>query len=530
VEGERVVKLRIALAAAMCACAFGSAGQAVAAPGPADLDRSFGGGDGIAEVTGPAGSLPQLSGARMALGPADEIYVLYSDYSTSCDPPFECQVALSVERFTPQGEPDPSFASGPQLVVKGSPYNDYFELAVGSDGKPVIAAYDEASGMVAARLGLDGHLDPSFGVGGVTPFAAPHSIETARDYPKLAVQPDGRVVVAVQGAREDGGRALVVTRYLTDGQPDPGFGSGGEASVTIPNQSRPAGVFIGADGSITVPAPLCCLAGTGLFGEGLSVVRLTAAGQPDPGWASDGSLFVSSPGSESAVEAATAAGDDLFLSVENSTPTVSTVGHVLKLGPSGALDPGFGSQGGVRLFNRVGSVSPSDLAVDAKGRLVGVGWDGRIAVFRLGADGSKDRTFNGGQKTTLPYGGGGTTEHMVGIQSSGRIVAFGDSGLGATKRFGLIALQGGTTRARCFGKRATIVGTRGSDRLTGTPHRDVIAALGGADTVRGLGGNDLICGGRGRDTLYGGRGRDKLYGGGGRDKLGGGKGRDRLRQ
>ena len=80
--------------------------------------------------------------------------------------------------------------------------------------------------------------------------------------------------------------------------------------------------------------------------------------------------------------------------------------------------------------------------------------------------------------------------------------------------------------ARCFGKRATICGTSGRDRLTGTARRDVIVGLQGNDTIKGLDGNDLICGGSGRDTLVGGRGKDWLDGGGGNDTLDGGRGTD----
>ena len=80
--------------------------------------------------------------------------------------------------------------------------------------------------------------------------------------------------------------------------------------------------------------------------------------------------------------------------------------------------------------------------------------------------------------------------------------------------------------ARCFGKRATICGTKGRDRLTGTAGRDVIVGLQGNDTIKGLGGNDLICGGSGRDMLVGGRGKDRLDGGGGNDTLDGGRGED----
>jgi len=90
---------------------------------------------------------------------------------------------------------------------------------------------------------------------------------------------------------------------------------------------------------------------------------------------------------------------------------------------------------------------------------------------------------------------------------------------------------------KCAGKKATIVGTNGKDKLKGTKKRDVISAGGGKDIVKGRKGNDLICGGKGKDRLTGGRGKDKvlgqarrdrLRGGPGKDKLKGGKGKDRL--
>ena len=83
------------------------------------------------------------------------------------------------------------------------------------------------------------------------------------------------------------------------------------------------------------------------------------------------------------------------------------------------------------------------------------------------------------------------------------------------------------TPPRCGGKPATIVGTKGNDRLRGTPGNDVIVALGGNDRVNGRGGNDVICGGKGKDRLAGGPGSDKLLGQGGADRLNGGPGKDR---
>ena len=83
--------------------------------------------------------------------------------------------------------------------------------------------------------------------------------------------------------------------------------------------------------------------------------------------------------------------------------------------------------------------------------------------------------------------------------------------------------------AKCAGKKATKVGTKGKNKIIGTKKADVIAGLGGNDTIKGKGGNDIICGGAGKDTLIGGKGKDKLLGGKGNDTLKGGPGKDKLK-
>jgi Ca2+-binding RTX toxin-like protein len=80
----------------------------------------------------------------------------------------------------------------------------------------------------------------------------------------------------------------------------------------------------------------------------------------------------------------------------------------------------------------------------------------------------------------------------------------------------------------CFGKPATIVVSAASDRVTGTPGRDVIVGSSSPDTIDGRGGNDLICAGKGRDRVIGGLGDDKIRGGAGDDDLRGGSGKDRM--
>jgi Ca2+-binding RTX toxin-like protein len=82
---------------------------------------------------------------------------------------------------------------------------------------------------------------------------------------------------------------------------------------------------------------------------------------------------------------------------------------------------------------------------------------------------------------------------------------------------------------RCFGQRATIVGSARGDVIRGTRGADVIVALGGADVIDGRGGDDRICGGRGNDRIAAGSGSfDVLFGQAGNDELLGGSGLDIL--
>lgn len=484
------------VACALVCCALGG----VAGAAPADLDRSFGA-NGIVAVRGPGGSpLPGQAGTRMAIGPRDEIFVLHSS-PQACDRPFECTVGLTVARYTRDGDLDPAFGTGgPQLVVTQSAQKPDFDLAVGPDGKPVVTALDETGGLFVARLDLAGNLDGTFGAGGRAGHPAPGAGETARGGLSVAVGADGKAVTAAEGREGN----LHVTRYLADGRFDQGFGGRGEVVLGLGTKSLPAEVLIGPDGSVTVPAPQCCVGGMPAFGGGFSVARLLADGQP--GWGAGGHLFFPTPGAEGRVEGAALAPDgSLILSFEAEGGTVSTVGNVIKLLPDGRLDPGFGGEGRIQLFSKVGSVSPNDLVVDPSGRLVGVGWFGGAVLFRVRADGGKDRTFNGGQGLVLPGGAShsGSNPYSVGLQSGGRIVALGQAGR-------LIGLLGGTSGTRCQGRKATIVGTRRADELTGTPRRDVIAALAGKDKVLGLSGADLICGGRGTDEILSGPGRDSV--------------------
>src|SRR5688500_10606727 len=74
----------------------------------------------------------------------------------------------------------------------------------------------------------------------------------------------------------------------------------------------------------------------------------------------------------------------------------------------------------------------------------------------------------------------------------------------------VVALPAEAATPKCFGRKATIVGTRRGDELRGTNKADVIVAKGGIDLVRARGGNDLICLGGGEiDFAFAGRSEER---------------------
>ncbi len=80
----------------------------------------------------------------------------------------------------------------------------------------------------------------------------------------------------------------------------------------------------------------------------------------------------------------------------------------------------------------------------------------------------------------------------------------------------------------CDGELATIIGTKKSERLVGTPGDDIIVGLKGNDQIDGKGGNDIICGGKGNDTIWSGDGDDSVFGGQGKDVIFAGNGDDEV--
>ena len=477
------------------------AGVAVAAPG--DLDPTFGnGGKALIDLGGseePSDLLAQSDGKVIVTGSSGGNLI-------------------AARVLVPQGTLDPSYGGGlgfSSADLGGT--ERYGAGALQPDGKIILAGttyfVDDDYG-IARLLNPQGTFDSGFSGNGIE-VAGGAGSEGAT---AVTLQPDGRIVFAGFEGSGPAGQDWLVGRLLNpQGSPDSSFGTGGFVTLNMSGTADIAyDVLVQPDGKVLV-------AGQGGRDEGQGggfgvIARRLPGGNSDDGFANSGdrrglglSVF------------------DMALQPDGKIVAAGYDGsfQVSRLLPSGALDESFGGDGttGTADFDLA-----SAIIVQPDGKVIAAGGAGPgIGVARFQPNGLLDSTFGNNGKVTLDFGvefGMGGGAGLV-LQPDGKIILAGN----VLGNIALARLDGdppGDVAGKCRGKKATIVGTNGKEKLKGTNKKDVVSAGGGKDTVKGLKGNDLICGGKGPDKLIGGPGKDTMLGEKGKDKLFGGPKKDKL--
>jgi uncharacterized delta-60 repeat protein len=182
------------------------------------------------------------------------------------------------------------------------------------------------------RVNLDGSLDPTFGTGG----------RVAIEADGVAVQPDGKILVAAASAPEESGRSDArVVRLLPDGRPDPSFGTEGHVDVHFGRRSDEGeAVAVEPDGDIL-------LAGTELdsaseYGEEdtFAMARLTPSGGLVGSFGNGGVSILPYSGEVSIFDLAATRSGGIAVAGGNDIE-----GVILGLKANGKLDRHFGHRG-----------------------------------------------------------------------------------------------------------------------------------------------------------------------------------------
>ncbi len=254
-----------------------------------------------------------------------------------------------------------------------------------------------------------GDLDPTFGSGGMvtTRFIGGGAVQA------LALQADGKIVVAGSSAGRDDLSDFALARYNPDGSLDPSFGNGGKVTTDFGGDDAAFAVALQADGKIVV-------AGFS-FGQ-VALARYNSDGTLDPSFGSGGKVTTSFGDCDGSAYALSLQPDGKII-----VAGVSCADFLLvRYNPDGSLDSGFGSRGKVTTnFGALYLAVARALALQADGKIVAAGVFGvDFALARYNPDGSLDPSFGNGGKVTTDFGGAADAFALA-LQQDGKIVATG---------------------------------------------------------------------------------------------------------
>ena len=258
------------------------------------------------------------------------------------------------------GTADDGTANGIVNISLGDGNDVARDVAIQADGKIVVVGdsvvADGSTNIIVARLNADGSVDESFGQsedGTPNGFVAASLGEGNDTANAVALDADGKIVVAGSRVAEDGSSNMLVARYDASGVPDATFGASGddgtpEGFVNISlgeGNDASRDLALQADGKIVVAGDSVAADGSTNF----VVARLNADGTPDEafGVSEDGTPngFVSTSlgeGNDFATGVAVQADGHIVVAGYHQEGDSTNIA-VARYDAAGALDQGFGT-------------------------------------------------------------------------------------------------------------------------------------------------------------------------------------------
>jgi uncharacterized delta-60 repeat protein len=310
-----------------------------------------------------------------------------------------------IARLLANGQLDESFNPGttPEYNPTLRASQPLRSLAIQNDGRILVAGQFTAIGgqqkAHVARLESDGRMDADFGVMLLPRFqGGPVRVNT------VAVQSGDQIVIGGLFERVNGVRSPQVARILPDGSVDSTFETGAERLDEVFASALQPDVSLLLGGGHT--------AGTLYRGQ---VVRIKVSGELDSGFAMTG-VAINSTRQTPSIRAIVVQPDgNLILGGQFTSFNRVAATNLVRIRPDGTLDRTFRPA--------VGGSAVNALAKDAAGRILVAG-DFPGGLGRLLADGSVDSEFDVREGITLKFGV--WLVRCLAVQSDGRIVVGGD--------------------------------------------------------------------------------------------------------
>ena len=352
---------------------------------------------------------------------------------------------------------DFSFDSDGRVTYLSDKEEIAYAMAVQPDGKILVGGRIDIAASIChfilIRYNTDGTLDSNFGTNGVVETTL-HGTEDVIN--AIALQPDGKIVVAGTSWSDITAYDIAFARYNTNGTLDNTFGNNGIKLIDIrgTDDKINSALVIQPDGKIVA---------AGFTHSDLSydflLVRLNAGGTVDASFGINGIAITDIADATSDAIRGIALQPDGKIVAIGSSNINSTVSFIAaRYSSDGTLDATFGNSGLVVGINtEENTEEPFAVSLQPDGKIVSAGLQQRTSdswksaqLIRYNSNGTYDATFGTNGVVIIP-GTNWEELYSVVLQPDGKIVAAGNTYIVDSRDFLLIRVNSNGTLDNTFG-------------------------------------------------------------------------------
>ncbi len=315
---------------------------------------------------------------------------------------------IALARYKHNGTLDSSFGENGKVINDLGGNAAVRSLAVQTDGKIIAAGYAPVGGanrFIVIRYNTDGRPDSTFDGDGKVAF----DIYVFR-VESVAVQGDGKIVFTGIRGHETNGNDVMVVRLNTNGTPDSTFNGTGIVATHVGSPSNnffASALAIQADGRIVVAGQ----SGSGGVSDKFTLARYNSNGSLDATFNGTG-IVVSAIGGGDIARAIAIQADGKIVVAGQTFNGVNQDYAVARYNLDGSLDSTFDGDGKLTTPIGVSDDIATGIAIQPDGKALVSGYTNdynrttgqitteRFSVIRYNVNGSLDLTFGDGGKVT----------------------------------------------------------------------------------------------------------------------------------
>ncbi|HEX5152310.1 MAG TPA: T9SS type A sorting domain-containing protein [Parafilimonas sp.] len=307
-----------------------------------------------------------------------------------------CLLLTCITGTAQPGSLDMSFDNDGKVTTHFQLYNDAISKAtvIQSDGKIIVAGYSYNNSskhdFTVARYNTNGTIDNSFGANGIVITAISSNDDEAN---AVALQGDGKIVVAGYSAKSSSDLDFAVVRYNVNGTPDNTFGINGIVSTALGSDWDVINsIAIQQDGKIVAAGYTY----NGNAKNDIAIVRYNVNGTPDNAFGINGIVITAVGSLNDEANSVKIQQDGKIVAGGCSQYSANYDFALARYNADGSPDNTFGAGGKVTTHFASNS-SINSIAILKNGKIVAAGYYGssitHIAMIRYKPNGKPDKTF-----------------------------------------------------------------------------------------------------------------------------------------